>query len=241
MSAMPQQTRFHAAYRIVRRILPGPLARGLRRTVTAFAGPFWQAQRLGFMRSAFAGRAMDRNGAPLPWYTYSSIAFLDQMDFSDRSVLEFGGGQSTLWWAARAASVTTIESDPEWFAMLRDIVPGNVTLCNAKADTTDAYLAIVRRLFEEWGGRHFDIIAIDGRARRALVPLALAALGEGGAVLYDNSEQRGAWASLKDSGLQRTDFFGAAPGVFLPQATSIFFRPGCFLFDNRRPILAPTP
>jgi hypothetical protein len=49
----------------------------------------------GHFRSSVNGKALSQAGVPLPWYTYPAIDFLTQRDFRGRSVLEFGGGQST--------------------------------------------------------------------------------------------------------------------------------------------------
>ena len=45
---------------------------------------------------------MDRDGNPLPWYTYPAIEYLRQFDYKDKKVFEFGCGFSSLFWALRA-------------------------------------------------------------------------------------------------------------------------------------------
>ena len=57
-------------------------------------------------------RAVDKKGDPIPWYTYPAIDFLLLRDYRDKNILEFGSGQSTLWWAARAKFVLSLEEDP---------------------------------------------------------------------------------------------------------------------------------
>ncbi|MFT6408402.1 MAG: hypothetical protein ACJAQ6_001820 [Arenicella sp.] len=52
--------------------------------------------------------AVARDVSAIPWYTYPSIDFLKFRDFSNKTVLEFGGGQSTLWRASKASSVVTL-------------------------------------------------------------------------------------------------------------------------------------
>ncbi len=49
-----------------------------------------------------------------PWYTHGALDRIKVMDFSDKKILEFGGGSSTLWWASRAKEVYTIDTNPEW-------------------------------------------------------------------------------------------------------------------------------
>ena len=78
----------------LRQILPPLIFRSVRKTATAFGSPFMQFYASGHFRSAFAMRAMDRHGNPLPWYTYPAITMLQTQSFVDKVVHEFGAGQS---------------------------------------------------------------------------------------------------------------------------------------------------
>src|SRR5262245_56791293 len=77
----------------------------VRRTQTALRAPIRFSKNTGHFLSSLKARAVDKDGNPLPWYTYPAIDFLRRKCFAERTVLEFGSGQSTLWWAARARSV----------------------------------------------------------------------------------------------------------------------------------------
>jgi hypothetical protein len=48
---------------------------------------------------------VDRDGNPLPWYTYPAIEYLSQFDYGEKTIFEFGCGYSSLFWAERAAKV----------------------------------------------------------------------------------------------------------------------------------------
>src|SRR5215213_3851569 len=72
------------------------------RIKTAFEAFVALEFRYGRFRSAGAGRSIDGHGTPIPWYSYPAIEYLKQLDFRDRTVFEFGSGNSTLFWAARA-------------------------------------------------------------------------------------------------------------------------------------------
>ena len=39
---------------------------------------------------------LDRNGNPIPWYTYPAIEYLSQFDYSRKTIFEFGCGNSSL-------------------------------------------------------------------------------------------------------------------------------------------------
>jgi hypothetical protein len=210
----------------------------LRSLGTVVLGPWWMMQRTGYFRSAWARKAVTATGQPLPWYTYPSIEFLKHRPYGDRTVLEFGGGQSTLWWAARAKHVVTLEGDENWYRQIRDHMPANVSLHWVTMNSPAENIAAVQTVLAEVGHTHYDVIAIDGLYRNELVPLALQYLGGDGFILCDNAEGYGFQASFQDSGLLRIDFFGNAPGVVLPHATSLYCRPTCFALSAKHPIPA---
>ena len=97
----------------LKRILPAPLWRITRACGTAVITPFRFSFRTGHWGSSLRSKAIDVSGNPLPWYTYPAIDFLAARRFDGKTVLEFGGGQSTLWWSPRTRHVTTIEADPD--------------------------------------------------------------------------------------------------------------------------------
>src|SRR5262245_31531933 len=68
----------------------------------------------GHLKSVRAGRSVDAAGRPIPWYTYPAIEYLRQLDLSEKTVFEYGSGNSTLFWAECAARVVTVEDDERW-------------------------------------------------------------------------------------------------------------------------------
>ena len=62
----------------------------------------------GWNRSLDAG-PVDANGGPLPWITYPAQTMLEQIVRDTFRVFEFGCGNSSLWWAARAKEVVSID------------------------------------------------------------------------------------------------------------------------------------
>ena len=77
---------------------------------------------------------------------------------------------------------------------------------------------------------------IDGLARFEMIKISLNYLAEDGCIICDNSEGYNFFEGFKDSGLNRVDFFGSAPGVILPHSTSICFPDNSFVFDSKYPI-----
>lgn len=232
-------TKVHRAYRGLQRILPKSLARYLRSAATAFLAPNFLAYRSGHWRSSFARRAVDRIGRPIPWYTYPSLEYLQRQSFVGKRILEFGGGQSTLWWAARADYVMTIETDEAWAKHLQGSAPRNATVIylDLTTGTRRGHVAALQDRLRTEHPEPFDIIVIDGaKYRSSYAKLARDFLSRDGAIICDNAEGFGIFEALRNSGLSRVDFYGIAPGTIAPAATSIYFNGGSFLFDNSRPI-----
>jgi hypothetical protein len=226
------QTWIHRYFAPVKR-LPPWISNPIRSVVTAVFTPFFHYYQAGHFRSSFLLRAVDRFGDPLPWYTYPSIDFLSRRSFSGRRVLEFGAGQSTLWWATRAGSVIAIDADKRWFEKIKCAAPLNVAVYFAHSPDAETCITHVRKILDEAEPKRFDIVVIDGLYRAELVDVAIGVLEENGAIICDNSDGYGIFEAFCDKELfQRVDFHGAVPGVVLRGCTSVFFKNGCFLFDR---------
>ena len=185
--------------------------------------------------------AVSKEGGPIPWYTYPSIDFLKYRTYEDKRVLEFGGGQSSLWWAERAKYVVTLEGNPQWYEKIRRKMPANVDLRYVSMKDGETNVAAVKEVLASLSNPHFDVIVIDGLYRAQMVDIACECLAEEGIIICDNSdaESYNMYNTFRDRGLERVDFYGNAPGVVLPHCTSIFYRGSSFVFNPRIPIHIP--
>jgi len=216
----------HRVFAPFKRLLPGFVWRPVRRLMTAVLTPFYFTLRTGHFKSALRAKAVDRSGRAIPWYTYSCVDFLRDKDFSTCRVLEFGSGQSTLWWAGRCEHVLTFEADEAWYRAVSKQMPENVEIHHVPYD-----LAGVAEII---GERRFDVIVVDGLDRTEACRLAAPHLAEGGALLLDNADGYDVvMQRFRDDGLSRIDFYGHAAGVILPHCTCVFFRADCFLLEGR--------
>ena len=173
------------------------------------------------VRTVRARSAVDRDGRPLPWYTYPAIEFLSQLDFRDKTVFEFGSGMSSLYWAGVARRVVSVEDDDGWFEIIRSRLPGNAHV------TLETDLAEFARALDRTGER-FDVIVVDGparaRTRFRCATAAVRALAPGGLVILDNSDWLPESARLlREHGLLQVDMTGFAPICDHVQTTSLFF------------------
>jgi hypothetical protein len=231
----------HRSAACLKRRLPDGIWRPIRAVTTGLITPVRFSLTTGHWKSSIATSARAADGGPIPWYTYPTIDFLAQRDFQNCHVLEFGGGQSTLWWSARARSVFTIEEDAGWLAMLQSQIGSNVSLHHVPVPASTRSLQPVRELLEANPIRAFDIIVVDGHLRQEATALAFEYLAPGGAIILDNAEGYGFYDEVSKRDCRRVDFFGFAPGVSLRHCTSIVFIEDCFLFQPKIPIPVVDP
>jgi hypothetical protein len=222
----------HRLYALVQRITPSGLYIRLRQIVTALLTPIRFSIRTGHFRSSLKSASFASDGEIIPWYTFPAIDLLSQKEFKDRSILEFGSGNSTIWWARRASSVVALENDRKWCDKISGMISANVSLHYI----ADYGLQCADQVI---GTTLFDIIVIDGFDRFKAAQIAVQRLAEHGAIIVDNAE--GYWGAegthpimdlLRHHGFSRADFYGFAPGVLRRHCTSIAFRRGTFLFDG---------
>ena len=181
----------------------------------------------GWLNSLEAKLPVDADARPLPWHTYPMIDFLTSRVLPHMEVFEFGSGNSTLWWAARVASVMSVEHHPNWAKQIAQRVPENVSLHHVPLDEDGDYCRTTSR------ARHkFDVIVIDGRDRVNCARNCLHALREGGVLIWDDSQRsryRPGFRYLRRRGFKQLTFSGLGPMAPSPWDTSVFYRAeNCF-------------
>ncbi|MGB7293175.1 MAG: hypothetical protein WBD99_13460 [Thermodesulfobacteriota bacterium] len=230
------QTRLQKSFDPFKKYTPRWVHNPIRSLLTAIIGPVLFGYRTGYFLSCFKMKAVSKNGEPIPWYTYPCIDFLKYRSYEDKYVLEFGGGQSTIWWAKRAKKVITLEGDREWYEKIKTSIPDNVDLEYVSMENKDINVSQVKTVLEAKQNSKYDVIVIDGLFRYEMIEIALTLMKDEGLIICDNAEGFGLYEGFKKSGLNRVDFFGNAPGVVLPHATSIFFKSSSFAFSSKHPI-----
>lgn len=176
----------------------------------------------------------------LPWITFLAMEWLATRIQPGFSVLEYGSGGSTLFFASHCRQVLTVEHDSSWAAALRPalesfgqrvevrVVPPRPGVSSpvvpsrrypdAHADFHD-YVAVSH----QFPDHSFDVISIDGRARCACVAACRSKLKPGGLLILDNSERSDygpAFELLAD--WERWDFFGLGLQCVEPWRTTVW-------------------
>ncbi len=172
------------------------------------------------------GLCLDGQGHPIPWITYPCLEFLSRLDFSACSIFEYGSGSSTLWWAARAQNVRSVERETDWYQLIKPRLPSNaqLELCADETRYADTILAT---------GTQFDVVVIDGAVRFPCAQALLPALKSTGIIILDNTEWYPNLAGfLREKGFFQLDFCGFGPINAFTSCTSVFFRDPALLANR---------
>lgn len=221
------------------KILPKPVYRFFTKVASAFFTPLHFSLESGHFKSSWLKKSVSKNGDPIPWYTYSLIDFLQHKDLSNKVVLEWGGGQSSFWWAIKAKLVVTIESNKDWFDYLQKLNRfKNLKLNFIDATGEDFSPDFIKESVSKTGIEKFDIIVIDGMERAKLVEPSIEMLNEGGIIIIDDSERYDFSQTFAAHGFSRIDFYGYAPGVLFPKCSSVQAKDISLICSNNLPVYA---
>ena len=59
-------------------------------------------------------------GILFPWYSHGVLEVISKWDLSDKIVMEWGGGASTVWWAEKAIHVYSVDHSEEWLQKISE-------------------------------------------------------------------------------------------------------------------------
>jgi FkbM family methyltransferase len=172
----------------------------------------------GWLDSAAQKMAL-RDGKPLPWFTYSAIAFLERNLPPDLSLFEYGGGQSTLYWADRVKRVVSVDHDPAFGAYMRAALPDNAELrlvgegdalppaapdlagdlpplTDPERSTRSYRSGQLNQAFRTYAlqlctypANSFDVVIVDGMARVLSTWAAIRHFKRDGFIIFDNADR----------------------------------------------------
>ena len=174
------------------------------------------SKEYGHFKSASKWQSIDKDTNPIPWYSYPAIEFIKQLDLSNKTVFEYGSGNSTLFWSSRCKRVIAVEDDPKWYNAIKPRLPANVEYLLAEDKT--AYLNAIAEYAEP-----FDIIIIDGSHRLDCTNQAIGHLSPTGFYILDNSDWHPLSSQkLRESDLIEIDFSGFNPINGYTTTTSLY-------------------
>lgn len=176
----------------------------------------------GWTQSRHSKMPIDQNGNPIPWFTYSLLYFLEPKLKNEHKVLEYGSGNSTLWFASKTKEVVSIEHELSYYNLLKpkfDLI-SNIQYTYSELDK-DYHLE---------GGKfsdYFDILIIDGRHRVRCLEHSLVALKKTGVIIFDDTireEYARGYDILENLGFKAIDFRGVKPIGYKESQTTLFYR-----------------
>ena len=214
----------------------------------------------GWLESAENKLAL-RDGKPIPWFTYAALGFLESELTEEVSIFEYGGGQSTRYWADRVSRVVAIDHDPAFVSHVSQTLPHNATidlveegdsrtravtglpeLIDPPRDTRTYRSGQLNNAFQDYALKileyqedQFDVVIIDGMARVLSTWAALQHFKRGGFIVFDNADRnfyQSAYDMLERAGYRRIDFWGMGPINPYQWCTSVFYRPEGFSGPN---------
>lgn len=182
----------------------------------------------GWLLSRFLYQPVDAKGNPIPWVTYASLHFISQkLEDTSFNVFEYGSGNSTLWFAQKAASVVSIEHSPEFYELIKKKLKSYQNVTYQLIALSDNYSKKILDYNQE-----FHVVIIDGRDRIECTKNSVHSLRDDGVIIWDNSDRekyQEAYDFLKNKGFKKIDFKGLGPIGHIEWQTSIFYRPNnCF-------------
>jgi hypothetical protein len=111
------------------------------------------------------------NNLVYPWLTHPALEEIQKWNLDGLSVLEYGAGLSTLWWASKCKEVYSIEANQDWFLRINEIKPANVGLsyrpCNEGDQSKIEFYTSIPEDFIP------DIVVVDGILRYECIQKAL--------------------------------------------------------------------
>lgn len=181
----------------------------------------------GWFLSFDKKESIDKNGDPIPWLTYSSIKFIEKRLKKNFNVFEYGCGNSTIWFANKVHSITSVEHDKLWLSKVKSKLPENAVVHHYELNSNNDYAKSINET-----GKKFNVVIIDGRQRNECVRFCLDHMTDDGIIIFDNTQENDYKIGidfLYSNGFREIEFQGILPIVSYNNTTSIFYRSkNCF-------------
>ena len=176
----------------------------------------------GWSKSFDLQKPVDANGKPLPWVTYSFIDFVTPRLKSGLDILEFGSGNSTIFFGTKGCNITAIEHVQEWVDIVTPQLPPSAKLIQVDLVDGGDYSHSAVTLGQQW-----DIVFVDGRDRVNCALNSIPFLKPEGVLVLDDSDRpqySPIYARMKELGYKVIDFWGISPGLCYRKSTSVFYK-----------------
>ncbi|MCH9844524.1 MAG: hypothetical protein K0U39_03360 [Alphaproteobacteria bacterium] len=142
-----------------------------------------------------------------PWLTADCVRFLQHFfkwypntQKHQLRVLEFGAGNSTLFFLQKNCAVTSFESREEYIDNV------NALACAVKKNLNISHVTKFHQIDDKIFKQNWDIILIDGIARRQILQRVVSVKSDA-LIVIDNIEHAADWGNIPPQRPQRADFY----------------------------------
>lgn len=177
---------------------------------------------------AVIGRRLRPARGSTPWFVPAAVKRLEGSIQPDWNVLEFGGGNSTIWFAERVGSIISLEDNREWYVrVVEELGARGLRNGEVRYQAAEEFVDIIRAFPDE----SLDLIVVDGPERHgddrlACVDAASQKVKLGGYLLLDDSDRATyAPADRLLAGWSVDRFAGIKPFPLTATETSLYRRP----------------
>jgi hypothetical protein len=176
----------------------------------------------GWFESLKKNKPVTQDGSPIPWMNYAVISLLDKALPYECAVFEFGSGQSTVFFAQKCNSVTSLEHDVDWYDLIASSIPQNVSLLLSNSNEKADYVGAIRR-----ENKTYDVVVVDGKYRCESFAEATQWLSERGVLILDDShrpEYVGCFEVARRMEFASLQLWGLKPMSAWMVETTVFYR-----------------
>ncbi len=183
----------------------GPGRNGLPLRISSGDLRRWMAE------NRFWGRKPEPEFLEHPWLNYDLVRWVEE--FRPATVLEWGSGSSTLWFARLPARVISVEHDPGWHAkVLRELDRRGLAATVRLIPAQEGYVGAART---DFSASFPDLILIDGNWRAECLRESLDWIRRGAKAIFHDAqaeEHRPALNSLPPD-LKKVESYGPCHGM----------------------------
>ena len=181
----------------------------------------------GWFRSFSARSAINSLGEPIPWINYPMVQFLTERLPNNISCLEYGSGNSTLFWATKVKMIVSVEHDTLWADYISKKFSNFSNIQLLQTENNEYYETAPLKL-----NTKFQLIIVDGIRRLECISVAQQLLREEGCILVDDthfSKHKEIFTSMKKYGFKELRISGPKPIQNDYSEATLFYRTNNFL------------
>ena len=159
-----------------------------------------------------------KNGKPYPLLTYSFIDYFESHDFSDYHIVEFGSGNSTLYFEDKVKSLTTFETDFDWYLKMKDSLTKTKYIYAEPRQLTNGEFDLDLNNVN-------NIVIIDSACNRYKLTKHVLSKGKPAFIVLDNSDwYRNTGSLISSFNYFEVPFWGYKNTEHWESCTSLFIR-----------------